>query len=243
MGARRPSTTATGLSAPGSIANALLQIATKPDRQSQQYAAWIEQQDLLEFLRAGRQREDVVLVLYAGPTHYFLYGIVVSSLAVTAVGVGGLPDRSGNPFSTWGLCHGYREGPSEGEIGSSRPESPEMPPRSSDVTRVLYIRRRSDGLLGVRLFVGQEAREIQAARWGFGASQAGRAVQPNRNDNVDDSAVDKLMGRLARITYIGPFRSAINDGSGTYFDLSIGRAVFSVWRFWKTDPLRACSDS
>jgi hypothetical protein len=62
--------TTTGLSALGSTAKALVQIATKPDRQSPQYAAWIEQQDFLGFLRAERQREDVVL--YAGLTHCFL---------------------------------------------------------------------------------------------------------------------------------------------------------------------------
>ncbi len=117
MAKRTPMTTA-GLSAPGSTAKAILQFATKPDRQSPQYAAWIEQQDFLEFLRAGRQGEEVVL--YAGLAHCFLYGIAVPSSPVTAVDVDDLPGWSGNPFSSWGPCHGYREG------ASGR----QMPPRS-----------------------------------------------------------------------------------------------------------------
>lgn len=98
MAKRTPMTT-TGLSAPGSTANAILQTATKPNRQSPQYAVWIEQQDFLEFLRAGRRSEDVVL--YAGLTHCFLYGIAVPSSAVTAVDVDDLLGWS-CPFSTWG---------------------------------------------------------------------------------------------------------------------------------------------
>ena len=53
--------TTAGLSALGSTAKALVQIATKPDRQSRLYAEWVEQQDFLEFLRAHIQRDEVVL--------------------------------------------------------------------------------------------------------------------------------------------------------------------------------------
>ena len=73
--------TTAGLSALGSTTKVLLKIATKPDRESPEYAVWIEQQDFLGFLRAERQREEVVL--YAGlVTHCFLYGIAVPSSAV-----------------------------------------------------------------------------------------------------------------------------------------------------------------
>ncbi|MEY6434037.1 hypothetical protein ABC977_16655 [Thioalkalicoccus limnaeus] len=141
MANRTPMTTA-GLSAPGSTANAILQTATKPDRLSPQYSAWIEQQDFLAFLRAGRCSEEVVL--YAGLTHCFLYGIAVPSSAVTAVDVDDLLGWSCNPFSTWGLCHGYREGASERQMWIE-------PPLSSCGSKTLEL---GEQLLFIREFDG-----------------------------------------------------------------------------------------
>lgn len=138
---KTPMTTA-GLSALGSTAKALVQIATKPDRQSPQYAAWIEQQDFFEFLRAERRREDVVL--YAGLTHCFLYGIAVPSSAVAPVDVDDLLGWSCNPFSSWGLCHGYREGASERQMWIE-------PPLSSCGSRTLEL---GEQLLFIREFDG-----------------------------------------------------------------------------------------
>lgn len=34
--------------------------------------------------------------------------------------------------------------------------------------------------------------------------------------------------------YIGPFRNAINEGSGRYFDLAIGTSFIETWHEWKT---------
>lgn len=110
---RTPMTTA-GLPALGSTTGALIQMATKPDRQSREYGAWIEQEDFLAFLRDERQRDEVVL--YAGLTHCFLYGIAVPSSAVSPIDVDDLLGWSCNPFSSWGLCHGYREGASERQM-------------------------------------------------------------------------------------------------------------------------------
>lgn len=149
MAKSTPMTTA-GLSAPCSTANALLQVATKPDRQSPQYAAWIEQQDFLEFLRAGRRSEDVVL--YAGLTHYFLYGIAVPSSAVTPVDVDDLLGWSCNPFSSWGLCHGYREGASERQMWIEPPLS-SCGSRTLELGEQLLFIREFDGHWGDRTYV------------------------------------------------------------------------------------------
>src|SRR5690606_36114624 len=65
---RTPMTTA-GLPALGSTTRTLIQMATKPDRQSREYGAWIKQEDFLAFLRDERQRDEGVL--YAGLTHCF----------------------------------------------------------------------------------------------------------------------------------------------------------------------------
>lgn len=110
-----------GLSALGSTVQPLLKIATKPDRQSPQYAAWIEQRDFLEFLRAERRSKNVVL--YAGLPHCFLYGIAVPTSAVTPVDMDDLLGWSCNPFSSWGPCHGYWEGSSERQMWIEPPLS------------------------------------------------------------------------------------------------------------------------
>ncbi|MBF0296286.1 MAG: hypothetical protein HQL96_13945 [Magnetococcales bacterium] len=126
----------------GATAKSLVKIATKPDRQSKEYEEWIQQQDFLEFLRAERQREEVIL--YAGLTHCYLYGIAVPAAAVTPIDVDDLLGWSCNPFSSWGLCHGYRD------------DSPELqmwiePPLSSCGSRTL---EHGEQLLFIRVFDG-----------------------------------------------------------------------------------------
>jgi hypothetical protein len=139
---KRTPMTNVGLSSPGATARALVQIATKPDRLSPEYAAWIEQQDFLGFLRAERQRDEVIL--YAGLTHCFLYGIAVPSSAVAPVDVDDLMGWSCNPFSSWGLCHGYREGSSERQMWIE-------PPLSSCGSKTLEL---GEQLLFIREFDG-----------------------------------------------------------------------------------------
>ena len=44
----------------------------------------------------------------------------------------------------------------------------------------------------------------------------------------------ELFKDLASSIYIGPFRNAISEGSGEYFDLSIGTEFIKQWNQWKT---------
>jgi ABC-type Mn2+/Zn2+ transport system ATPase subunit len=39
---------------------------------------------------------------------------------------------------------------------------------------------------------------------------------------------------LSNSLYIGPFRNAINEGAGSYYDLSVGTQFIQVWKQWKT---------
>lgn len=39
---------------------------------------------------------------------------------------------------------------------------------------------------------------------------------------------------LSRLLYFGPYRNALNEGSGTYFDLHIGTHFIDQWHSWKT---------
>lgn len=44
--------------------------------------------------------------------------------------------------------------------------------------------------------------------------------------------------KLGNSIYLGPFRNAINQGGGDYFDLSIGDQFIKIWNEWKTGPER-----
>ncbi len=39
---------------------------------------------------------------------------------------------------------------------------------------------------------------------------------------------------LINTQYLGPFRNAINEGGGTYFDLQLGTGFLQQWHSWKT---------
>lgn len=55
----------------------------------------------------------------------------------------------------------------------------------------------------------------------------------------DYSAMAGVMKDLARILYVGPFRNAINEGAGNYFDLAIGTGFITTWSHWKTGGIKA----
>lgn len=54
--------------------------------------------------------------------------------------------------------------------------------------------------------------------------------------NIDCSGFIELFKDLHSCIYIGPFRNAISEGSGRYFDLSIGTEFIDQWNTWKTGP-------
>ena len=142
--------TTAGSSALGSTAKVLLKIATKPDRESPEYAVWIEQQDFLDFLRAERQREEVVL--YAGlMPHCFLCGIAVPSSAVVPPVVDDLLHWSGDPCSSWKFL-GYPEGSSERQVLIETPLN-RIAPKTLKLGEQLLFIRDFDGYRDDRVYV------------------------------------------------------------------------------------------
>jgi energy-coupling factor transporter ATP-binding protein EcfA2 len=41
------------------------------------------------------------------------------------------------------------------------------------------------------------------------------------------------LNTLCKVAYYGPYRNAINEGAGQYFDLAVGTAVVAQWDSWK----------
>ncbi len=58
------------------------------------------------------------------------------------------------------------------------------------------------------------------------------------NLSIDCSEFMTLFRDLASCIYIGPFRNAISEGAGSYFDLSIGTDFITQWNHWKTGPAK-----
>ena len=54
----------------------------------------------------------------------------------------------------------------------------------------------------------------------------------------DFSELVALASVLGSTVYVGPFRNAINEGAGTYYDLGIGTTFIDTWDQWKTGPSR-----
>lgn len=64
----------------------------------------------------------------------------------------------------------------------------------------------------------------------------------NRTDEemlADGSAIESVLKDLQGAIYIGPFRNAISDGAGHYYDLAVGPACVEAWRAWKTGSSKA----
>jgi len=69
--------------------------------------------------------------------------------------------------------------------------------------------------------------------------ETGFAVEgPGTPISVDFSALFEVCQALSRCVYVGPFRNAISEGAGSYYDLAIGTAFIDTWDQWKTGPTR-----
>lgn len=55
---------------------------------------------------------------------------------------------------------------------------------------------------------------------------------------IDVAWMEEGFSALSNTCYIGPFRNALNEGSGTYFDIEIGTTFVSQWNYWKTGILK-----
>jgi hypothetical protein len=57
------------------------------------------------------------------------------------------------------------------------------------------------------------------------------------------SSFTTLFSTIANSFYVGPFRNAISEGSGFYYDIPIGTTFISQWDTWKTGVLRQQNES
>ncbi len=58
------------------------------------------------------------------------------------------------------------------------------------------------------------------------------------NQVIDVESTKKTATVLAKSLYVGPFRNAINQGEGDYYDLKVGAAFIKQWNAWKNGGTR-----
>jgi len=56
--------------------------------------------------------------------------------------------------------------------------------------------------------------------------------------SVDCADFIKAMQVIAGARYYGPFRNAINEGAGDYYDLRVGTSFIDLWKEWKTSGVK-----
>jgi len=101
----------------------------------------------------------------------------------------------------------------------------------TSLTRVaIRAARKSPVSWSGELFVGPEQMPVVAA------GNAGFKLASGNVVALDTNALNEFLSMTREMLYIGPFRNAITEGSGEYYDLSIGTSFISLWDSWKNGP-------
>lgn len=115
-------------------------------------------------------------------------------------------------------------------------------PDDSTITKLtLSAARSSPQVWSCNCYYGKSFRDVRRL------SNSGRFTQldpqtrtaTNGHFNLKFDVLFEIMESLTQSIYIGPFRNAINEGSGQYFDLAIGTSFISTWNQWKTGAAKA----
>lgn len=60
---------------------------------------------------------------------------------------------------------------------------------------------------------------------------------------AEEGAFVEVFQLLGNSLYVGPFRNAISEGQGNYYDIAIGTTFITQWDSWKTGASRAANQS
>lgn len=116
----------------------------------------------------------------------------------------------------------------------------------SGYQKVSFIRatcqRIQMSVWGCEFFWGQHQTSIAS---NFNPSEVGSSSLDQHHilkvgaEKFDYADMASVMRDLHQALYVGPFRNAINEGAGKYFDLAIGSSFISTWNQWKTGGVKA----
>ena len=86
--------------------------------------------------------------------------------------------------------------------------------------------------------VDQDGAAIALIPTGAFSNATHDTVHSSHQGNIDFSSLRGICQALANALYIGPFRNAINEGAGNYYDLAIGSTFISAWHSWQTGGIK-----
>jgi ABC-type Mn2+/Zn2+ transport system ATPase subunit len=67
-------------------------------------------------------------------------------------------------------------------------------------------------------------------------------IEGGETRGVNLNPLFEVSDALSNAAYVGPFRNAISEGFGSYYDLAIGTSFIQMWDNWKTGPTRSQND-
>ena len=98
--------------------------------------------------------------------------------------------------------------------------------------------RRNPGYWNFQFFTNRNTKPLNKSTT---ASWSETYVSVTGGDGVNFSVADfiDVMKCFQQALYIGPFRNAINEGAGSYYDMAIGSSFIDTWHTWKTGVSKA----
>lgn len=143
----------------------------------------------------------------------------------------------------WNLAGGFYE---QGEIVCERSRAdcsidfePEFASvRPGDAISRLALSFSDDGrFFTCEFFAGKSEPLYKSEMAGYVTG----GVQMKSGKVYSVEALRKFLQDLRDVQFIGPFRNAINEGGGTYFDVQVGTGFIAQWDLWKTGSNRSHS--
>lgn len=127
-----------------------------------------------------------------------------------------------------------------GHNGNARPITIEIAhpnPRANMLASVqLSCERGHESMWRGRLAAGSDRRRLTGPA--KGSDQARFTDESGTEVLVDVKWLRSVATSLQQCVYIGPFRNAVSENTGTYYELQIGTAFIGLWAEWKTGPQR-----
>lgn len=106
----------------------------------------------------------------------------------------------------------------------------------SELSKIIFSCNRK--AWSADLFIGSKQTPLPNPDFRGQGDQEIALITSGSKYTINCSKFISLFRDLASSFYIGPFRNAISEGSGTYFDLSIGTQFIDQWNSWKTGPAK-----
>src|SRR5581483_11356459 len=113
-----------------------------------------------------------------------------------------------------------------------------MNSKEGEISRIhLVLKRNFQNRIGISIWLNTGSNQFATVTNSSGGTQHMINNIPRWINGTAASFIE-LSQILSECLYVGPFRNAISEGSGGYYDISIGTSFISNWDGWKTGASR-----